>query len=376
MFGSGKSTMTIKCVFHLPELYLGRIPPHIIQIVYGYQKLAQDGVLNLTFSNDVREQSPFKNHYLVEINKYRVFYDVTDAIGLTLEETDALLGNCDFLFKRSYDPEFAAKLRNREKYLPLGLNYAYYYLYNTQSNIVSKAFALVGRIIRYYTSIKKLAAYTRDVDRFWTVGSVKDPDIDILFMTRLWQNRSQAPERSQLAIRLTHGLALTGAEDSDERAEERIEYARELRRAFGNRRIVCGIADSPFAREICPDLILPRRYTARLYFRNLIRHSKVCVTTTGLWKSNGWKFAEYMSGGKAIVSNPLCYEVPGGLEAGKNYLSFRDKEELVTCCEQLLTDEEVRRRMELRNQWYYLHYVRPDVLVLNTLMKVFEKGFY
>lgn len=363
--------MTVKCVFHLPELYLGRIPPHIIQIVYGYQKLAQDGVLDLTFSNDVKEQAPFKNHYLVEINQYRVFYDVTDAIGLTPEETDSLLDNCDFLFKRSYDSGFAKQLRNSQKYLPLGLNYAYYYLYNTQSNVVSKAFALIGRIVRHYTGIKKLAAYTKDVDRYWTAGSEKNPDIDILFTTRLWQNRSQAPERSRLAIRLTHGLALTPAEDSGERAEERIEYVRELRRAFGGRRIVCGIADSPFAREMCPDLILPRRYTTRLYFRNLIRRSKVCVTTTGLWKSNGWKFAEYMSGGKAIVSSPLCYGVPGGLEAGKNYLSFRSREELTACCERLLADENLRRGMELRNQWYYRHYVRPDVLVLNTLMKVF-----
>ena len=362
----------IKCVFHLPKLYVGRIPRHISLVVFGYQKLAQAGLLDLSFSDDVKEQSQFPYHYLAEVNQYRVFYDVEDGIFLTPDETDCLLDNCDFIFKRSYDSHYAQKLRNRKRYLPLGLNYASFFPCGNLTGVLGRGLAAIGRAVRRHTGIERLSSYVRDIDKYWTIGSEVNPDIDILFSTRLWENPAKIPKRSFISRKLTKGAALSDAIDTDERVEERIEYVRELRRVFRGRNLVCGISDSQTAREICPEYVLPNRLTDRMNFRKLIRRSKVCVTTTGLWKSIGWKFAEYVAGGKAIVSNPLCYEVPGSFEAGKNYITFCNKDELAAGCDRLLADAKLRRAMQLRNQYYYLHYVRPDVQVLNSLMKVFE----
>jgi glycosyltransferase involved in cell wall biosynthesis len=104
----------------------------------------------------------------------------------------------------------------------------------------------------------------------------------------------------------------------------------------------------------------------RKYLETL-REFPVCVATTGLNGSNGWKLAEYVAQSKAIITEPLRYTVPGDFKAGQNYVEFNDADELVDAASRLLDDASLRSGLMNANHTYYLSYVRPDALVRNTL---------
>lgn len=370
----------IKCVFHLPG---GRrwISSHIAQTVFGFLMLARDGVVDLSFSFETDEALP-PSSWLVEIDGRRVCCDTADAnLNLPAEVDTLLEKNFDFIFKRSLDPAIAREVKHKDRYLPLGLFFRFFpprcnitAVFGAQRSMFWRRFALILRTLTNRNGIKSLVPYVSDVDRDWTVSSAPNPDIDILFSTRLWNDCKTNPNRGRQAFPMGHGACFTDAPDWKERTEERIAFLREFREHFKGRNIVCGVSDSPLARELCPDLVLPHRVTDRANYRKMIGRSKVGVTTTGLWGSTGGKFTEFVSAGKAIVSNPLRHVVPGEFAEGKNYLVFTDREELFERCERLLTRPEEARLMGLRNAWYYRHYVRPDVMVLNMIRTVLGEG--
>jgi hypothetical protein len=97
------------------------------------------------------------------------------------------------------------------------------------------------------------------------------------------------------------------------------------------------------------------------------------VATTGLHGSTGWKFAEYIAFSKAIVSEELNYEVPGKLEHGKNYLAFNSPEDCVNQVRLLFSDHHLRNSIMANNALYYLSFLRPDVLVVNTILTALSK---
>ena len=365
----------IKCLFYLPGRYL--ISSHIAQTLFGFLKLERDGVVDLSFSDDTDKALPLCS-WLVEIDGWRVCCDTADANLNTPAEIDALLEkNFDFIFKRSFDPAIAQEVKHKDRYFPLGLFYRFFpprcnivAVEGCQRSVFSQRFARVLRILSGCNGIKSFTPYTAEADRYWTVGSAPNPDIDILFTTRLWGNCADNPNGGRHENHMGHGACFSRAPDWKERTEERIELLREFRKHFKGRKIVCGISDSPLARELCPDLVLPHRVTDRANYRKMIRRSKVCVTTRGLWGSTGGKFTEFVSAGKAIVSNPLNHALPGEFAEGRNYLAFDDGEELFDRCERLLTCPEETRLMGFRNAWYYRHYVRPDVMVLNMIRTV------
>ena len=366
----------IKCVFHLPR-WRSYVSSHIAQMVFGFLKLARDGVVDLSFSDDHDKALPACS-WLVEIDGRRVCCDTADANLNTPAEVDALLEkNFDFIFKRSLDPAIAREVKNRDRYLPLGLFYRFFpprfnivAVEGAQQSAFSRWFARILRILTNRNGVKSLVPYVSDVDRHWTVGSAPNPDIDILFTVRLWGSCTSNPNGGRHENHLGHGACFTNAPDWKERTEERIAFLREFRENFKGRKIVCGVSDSPLARELCPDLVLPHRVTDRANYRKMVGRAKICMTTTGLWGSTGGKFTEFVSAGKAIVSNPLRHVVPGGFAEGKNYLAFTEKEELFAQCDRLLTHPEEVRLMGLRNAWYHRHYVRPDMMVLNMIRTV------
>jgi hypothetical protein len=100
---------------------------------------------------------------------------------------------------------------------------------------------------------------------------------------------------------------------------------------------------------------------------NKLREFPICVATVGLNGSNGWKLAEYVAASKAILSEPLVYEVPGEFTHEKNYLQFQTPDELVETAVKLIEDAELRSSMMHANRQYFREYVRPDAMVRNSL---------
>ena len=175
--------------------------------------------------------------------------------------------------------------------------------------------------------------------------NVSNTQKQILYSTRLWKGH-------------------------DELNESRIMLAYKLREHFDG--AIAGVSDSPLSRKLCPDLILPHKVTRRKNFIDLINCSAVCITTTGLWNSTGWRFGEFVSAGKAILSEPLHFKVPGDFQEGKNYLAFSSIDDALCKCEMLLRDPYKRMAMEIQNLDYYFQYLKPDVLIMNTLKQFFS----
>ena len=63
----------------------------------------------------------------------------------------------------------------------------------------------------------------------------------------------------------------------------------------------------------------------------------------------------------------MCYSVPGDFREGVNYLSFRTAQECVEAVARLVESPELLQSMKRANAAYYQQYLRPDVLVKNTL---------
>ena len=70
---------------------------------------------------------------------------------------------------------------------------------------------------------------------------------------------------------------------------------------------------------------------------------------------------------KAIVHDPFRYSVPGDFLPGKNYLEYRTAEECITAVQKLVEDPQLLLSMKTANQEYYRNYLKPDVLIANTL---------
>jgi hypothetical protein len=70
---------------------------------------------------------------------------------------------------------------------------------------------------------------------------------------------------------------------------------------------------------------------------------------------------------RAIVSEPMSFELPGPMAAGENYLEFRSAEECGDRVDALLEDRELALRMMENNRRYYVEYGAPDAVVGRVL---------
>lgn len=152
----------------------------------------------------------------------------------------------------------------------------------------------------------------------------------------------------------------------------RINIIKTLKQKYADN-FIGGLQDSPLVREMCPDLRVPRIYTCRNKYLKRMHKADICIASTGLHKSIGWKMGEYVAAGKAIVSEKLYYAVPGDFEAGKNYLEYNTVDECVAAVDRLMTEPDLLNRLSDNNLLYYNEYLKPDKLVLNALQTT---GFF
>ena len=150
----------------------------------------------------------------------------------------------------------------------------------------------------------------------------------------------------------------------------RSQCIRLLRRELGTR-FIGGFNHNEYTVKHYGDCLVsdPTATDKKNYIRTL-KSNPVCVATTGLHGSIGSKFAEYIACARAIVTERLVYEVPGELRAGLNYLEFSDAAQCVEQALRLVGDHALRNDMMTANSLYYRSYVRPDALMLNSLLTV------
>jgi len=357
----------IKC-----QLISHSISPHVQQLYTGFSMLHIQGKIDLSQKIIKKNNAyrPNKAQYLrnathahlkVEMshnNKTRTLYfDNHDAKEIDQEH----LNNCDYYFKRSYSGEYIKTnhSENASKIFPLGLNYLVY------PDHFDK-FA-IGRDLKLGSSFRNKIdrlKYTLDLKRknkfipkLKYIQAQPDYSLDpkVLFLVTAYDPYDVVDRPKEKIEEIIHNNEL------------RAESIRILRKELG-KKFYGGFNHNNYTKKYLKDVLVDdNNVTSKQNYLNLLKSFTICIATTGLHSSIGWKFAEYISFSKAIISENLYYEVPGNLEPDKNYLVFNSTEELINKAHYLLNNENYRNEMMQNNYNYYQNYVQPDILVLNVL---------
>lgn len=337
---------------------------HCTQVITGFLMLAESvGAyrgLEIRICDDRAQHAGSPESYvpIVFVNYCgrRIVYDLEDSYW-TRGRMRELLRECDVYFKRSFstaENERHFSPEERAKMFPLG-----FYL---QVDYPGNPFSWGGpapagiNLKRVVNGIRMLRRPPFTPDALEQPPRQSQPGSSVLFSSRLW-DPSEVEERYRA--------------DRETINETRIATARALRQAFGTR-FVGGIEKSPYALQRCPDLVQPGVQTRRNHYLRAVRQAGICITSTGLHRSTGARFAEFIAASKPIVSEPLCYEVPGEYREGVHYRSFTTPDECVQAVAELLADPAAIEEMQQRNWEYYRNYLRPDEFIARTLRIALE----
>ena len=333
------------------------------QIYTGFFILFKNGLIDIYQEIQDDKELKGKNyqnihaHLRIILNdSINLHYDTHDDWGVEKE----FLKDADYYFKRSYSQNHLESLGSQQKKIfPLGLNYCVY------PNSFDKF--LLQRNVILSDGVKKLSGIVRPLnilDRFLfmprlhIMQSLPDYKANpkIIFMVKPFDPHSK-PDRPR------------------EKIEERIQIntvrascIKLLRKEFGNN-FYGGFYHTDYSKNNYKEYLMPdSKSSLKKNYIKLLKSFNICVANTGLHGSIGWKFAEYVAFSKAIITEKLNYEIPGDLENGKNYLEFTSPEDCVNKASQLFSDKELRSYIMTNNAKYYQSYLRPDSLVLNTIL--------
>ncbi len=296
------------------------------------------------------------NGLFVVLNDEKIlFYDTSDTPDLNLEAIEI----SDAYFKRSY-VYAAIPDRHKSSVYPLGLNYE---LYTGRLNRqeISRFVFRKSILERFPREFMKRLAELSSLSFLPTIANmcalpVPHQSPRVLFMARAWDPGGEWSGLSE--------------EDKAERVqinEMRARCIELLRKELGPR-FYGGFAHSEYAIEAYKNLLLEGPLiSGKKNYLSLLKQYPICIATTGLHGSIGWKMAEYLAFSKSIVSERLKCAVPCGFEANKNYLEFDTPEECVQETMNLLEDGPSRQGMMDDNWVYYKNHLVPDNLVLRTL---------
>lgn len=341
---------------HLSQIYTGFLLLAKRGLIELEQELSDDAIIDKTRVQHLQDAR--HAHLTVVLNdQLTIHYDTHDAI----EVDEQYLQNCDIYFKRSFSESYIGKtLKYSNKIFPLGLNY------KVLSNDVD--WLAVKRVFGLnYKLNQKCAALFESLDIYNFIKATPrlkalealpyNLPAKALFLVTAYDPYNN-PERSEFK-----------AEERAHINESRANCIRLLRRELGDK-FFGGFQQTDFTVKHYKNLLVPDNRITRKgnYLKNL-RSYPICIATTGLHDSIGWKFAEYVALSKAIVSEKLMFEVPGDFAKDKNYLEFTTPEECVTQSLTLMEDPQLRYQMMINNARYYQSNLKPDCLILNTLLK-------
>jgi hypothetical protein len=339
----------------------------LYQIFTGFAELAQRNLIELKAERLSNYSGRTYTRPILQAlvnQRYRIVYDMLDARQVAV---DIDLDRVDFYFKRSYSPDHIQGLNLEHKVFPLGLAYP---VLSKHDFLIRRAFwsrslqDIARQFVKSSAALSKwlnvqTSMYTSEISCYEGMPTyAKDPRA--IFMTQVWPFDKNAP--AEIAAD-RHYINTT-----------RANCIRMLRKEFGEQ-FIGGFRATAFAQEHFRDCLLPdERSAEKRNYLQLMHNAQVGVATRGLEGSIGFKVAEYVAASKAIVTERINQIVPGDFEAGKNYLEFRTPEECVERVTALFTNPDHLQTMMRANHSYYIQYLRPDALVLNTLTRVLSQG--
>lgn len=328
---------------------------HLSQIYTGFARLHRAG--EIVLSQVCRPRDLFdanrpqhlrdarKMYLLVIVNRdVRLYYDCHDSYEIDESASEQV----DCYFKRSYAPSRIPDSL-KPKVFPLGFNYE---LYSDEIDSFEQ---------QRLSSFRPQSSDPSDRPRFRpTVENMQaapngGPARGVLFITRVWDPYDD-PDRS--AEKIAERIQIN---------ETRARCVELLRKEFGDC-FLGGLVPTDYAKRNYSHALLPdKEVSEKKNYIELLRRYPVCIATTGLHGSIGWKMAEYVAFSRAIVSERLNYQVPADFKPGANFLEFDEPRQCVNAVHELLSDAVLRQDMMMKNREYYLSHLKPDAMIRRTL---------
>ena len=339
---------------------------HLSQIYYGLQKLKEAGIITTHWETPIKRIDSKKPVLQLLINnKINVVYDTLDGFNWI---DDSKEKNLEFFknhfentyyFKRSFTKELNEYCQNNKKVFPLGFNY---YLSSKPVNTSKNLAKYLEKKIRASRIICKLFNINSDNIKPEDFENLPFPQKDsrVLFYTRLW-----CPDNTEI---------IEYKQKREEINLTRIAAVKACRKEFGSF-FTGGIIKDNYSEKIASELTVPNQKTNKLAYISQIKNHDICIATTGLHDSIGWKTGEYVAAARAIVSEPFEYELPGNFQNGQNYIEFTDVDTLINAISLLLNNKNLMHSIMLNNYYYYHSFLRPEIMVLNTFQKIGDKLF-
>ncbi len=350
-------------------LYVYPHSEHVSQIYAGFYALRESGSLTVRQAFDPAELRRRLAGTAIDCKSFDdslhgllvgidgaglVFFDVRDGGSYRRE----ILDEVAVYAKRSFHR--GAPGPNASRAVPLGVNYPVYLDRATGLELVKALRQLDNSkrsVKRFCYSLARLVPSLGRALDLPIVGSLAAPP------------DRPAPPRAVFLARTWDPAELPGMPrpDIDELNDMRAACIRLLRKRFGER-FFGGLARSAHALANHPDCVVDAdTSTRRRDYLQRLRGYSICVATTGLSDSTGWKFAEYLAFGKAIVCEPMKFELPGPIAAGRNFLEFTTPEACAARVGELFEGDAARERMMADNAAYFAEFGAPGAVVARTL---------
>ena len=138
----------------------------------------------------------------------------------------------------------------------------------------------------------------------------------------------------------------------------RAEIIRTCRRTLGNA-FEGGFAPRPEAEREYPDLVMSVRYPLNTYLEK-VRRSPFVFSTPAVLGCIGWKLAEFLAMGKAVISFPINNIVSPPLEHGTHvHFVKQDCSDLEDAIVRIKGDADYRSRLQEGGRRYYAENLAP-----------------
>lgn len=114
------------------------------------------------------------------------------------------------------------------------------------------------------------------------------------------------------------------------------------------------------------NFVYSKRIPLRQYLGK-IKKSAIVFNTPAVLSCHGWKLAEFLALGKAIISTDNYNEMPSDLINGEHLIYASNYSQIEEAIEKILTDIAFKNKLEVNSRKYFDNYLTPKMVVSRLL---------
>ncbi len=123
--------------------------------------------------------------------------------------------------------------------------------------------------------------------------------------------------------------------------------------------------------EMYGDMIIHERITMKAYMEKTKRSAFV-FNTPSVVGCHGWKLAEFLAMGKAMISTPHLNVMPGLFQKDKHYVEALNADEITNAVAYLRETPEVVNQLKVNAKEYYNEYLAPKAVVNRIINRLID----